>query len=109
MTWFVKMKCVELKLAENQELGKKGSGKGRLKCPVYDMDLFVDNLFCQDKIHLTRLSSTFVGRKEELGQVARRGRGTRSVFSIEYKAWRGKMRPDALWCVATIHFFGRHK
>ena len=47
------MKCVELDLAENKELGKKGWGEVRLGRPVYDTDLVVGDLVCQDKIRCT--------------------------------------------------------
>ena len=50
MTWFIKIKYVELDLAENKKLGKKGWGEVRLGHPVYDTDLVVGDLVCPDKI-----------------------------------------------------------
>ena len=50
MTWFVKIKCVELDLAENKELWKESWGKVRMGRPVYDTNLMMGDLVCQDKM-----------------------------------------------------------
>ena len=50
MTWFVKIICVELDLAENKELWKEGWGEVRMGRPVYDTNLVMGDLVCQDKM-----------------------------------------------------------
>ena len=46
MTWFVKIKCVELDLAENKQLWKESISEVHMRRLVYDMDLEVGDLVC---------------------------------------------------------------
>ena len=50
MTWFVDIQYVELDLAENKELWKDSCGEVHMRCPVYDMDLVMGDLVCQDTL-----------------------------------------------------------